>query len=118
MPSDIIVGSYTAKDGGLWFGTYEGGILRYQNGQWKNYRTTDPGSALVTNNIWGITEDKWGNIWVGVLGGGAVRIDKKTGQQRAFTADNSTLKTVWTNSISTGSNGQTVSRQAATAGSY
>ena len=63
------------------------------------------GSALVTNNIWGITEDKWGNIWVGVLGGGAVRIDKKTGQQRAFTADNSALKTVWTNSISTGSNG-------------
>ena len=105
VPSDIIVGSYTAKDGSLWFGTYEGGILRYKDGQWKNYRTTDPGSALVTNNIWGITEDKWGNIWVGVLGGGVVRIDKNTGQQRAFTADNSKLNTVWTNSISTGSNG-------------
>ena len=105
VPSDIIVGSYTAKDGSLWFGTYEGGILRYKDGLWKNYRTTDPGSALVTNNIWGITEDKWGNIWVGVLGGGVVRIDKNTGQQRAFTADNSKLNTVWTNSISTGSNG-------------
>ena len=105
VPSDIIVGSYCAKDGSLWFGTYEGGILRYRDGQWKNLRTTDPGSALVTNNIWGITEDQWGNIWVGVLGGGAVRIDKNTGQQRAFTADNSALKTVWTNSISTGSNG-------------
>ena len=105
VPSDIIVGSYAAKDGSLWFGTYEGGILRYQNGQWKNFRVSDPGSALVTNNIWGITEDKWGNIWVGVLGGGAMRIDRKTGQQRAFTADNSALNTVWTNSISTGSNG-------------
>ena len=105
VPSDIIVGSYAAKDGSLWFGTYEGGLLQYKNGQWKNYRTTDPGSAFVTNNIWGITEDRWGNIWVGVLGGGAVRIDKRTGEQRAFVADNSVLNTVWTNSISTASNG-------------
>ena len=59
----------------------------------------------MTNNIWGITEDRWGNIWVGVLGGGAVRIDKHTGKQRSFTTDNSVLKTVWTNSISTASNG-------------
>ena len=105
VPSDIIVGNYAAKDGSLWFGTYEGGLLRLKDGQWKNYRVADPGSALMTNNIWGITEDKWGHIWVGVLGGGAVRIDKNSGQQRAFTADNSTLNTVWTNSISTGSNG-------------
>ena len=105
VPSDIIVGSYASRDGSLWFGTYEGGLLQYKNGEWKNYRTTDPGSAMVTNNIWGITEDRWGNIWLGVLGGGAVRIDKRTGKQRAFLADNSALKTVWTNSISTASNG-------------
>ncbi len=105
VPSDIIVGSYTSSDGSLWFGTYEGGLLKYKNGEWKNYRTTDPGSAMVTNNIWGITEDRWGNIWLGVLGGGAVRIDKRTGKQRAFTTDNSVLKTVWTNSIATASNG-------------
>ena len=105
VPSDIIVGSYAARDGSLWFGTYEGGLLRYKNGAWKNYRASDSGSALMTNNIWGITEDKWGHIWVGVLGGGAVRIDKNTGRQRAFNTDNSVLKTVWTNSISTASNG-------------
>jgi len=105
VPSDIIVGSYASRDGTLWFGTYEGGLLRYQNGQWKNYRMTDEGSAFGTNNIWGITEDRWGNVWVGVLGGGAVRIDKRTGQQRSFTTENSVLKTVWTNSISTGANG-------------
>lgn len=105
VPSDIIVSSYTARDGSLWFGTYEGGILKYHNGEWKNFRTTDEGSQLVTNNIWGITEDRWGNIWVGVLGGGAVRIDKHTGKQRSFTTSNSVLKTVWTNSISTATNG-------------
>ena len=105
VPSDIIVGSYASKDGSLWFGTYEGGLLHYKNGVWKNYRASDPGSAFMTNNIWGITEDMWGNIWVGVLGGGAVRIDKHTGQQRSFTTENSVLNTVWTNSISTASNG-------------
>ena len=105
VPSDIIVGSYASRDGSLWFGTYEGGLLQYKNGAWKNYRSTDAGSAFMTNNIWGITEDLWGNIWVGVLGGGAVRIDKNTGQQRAFTTENSVLNTVWTNSISTASNG-------------
>ena len=105
VPSDIIVGSYASKDGSLWFGTYEGGLLQYKNGVWKNYRASDPGSAFMTNNIWGITEDMWGNIWVGVLGGGAVRIDKHTGQQRSFTTENSVLNTVWTNSISTASNG-------------
>ena len=101
----IMVSSYAAKDGTLWFGTWEGGLLRYRNGEWTNYTANQPGSKLPTNNIWGITEDLWGNIWVGVLGGGAVRIDKNTGQQRSFTTENSVLNTVWTNSISTASNG-------------
>ena len=105
VPSDVIVGSYAARDGSLWFGTWEGGLLKYKDGQWKNFRASDQGSQLKTNNIWGVTEDRWGNIWAGVLGGGAVRIDKNTGAQRAVTSDNSTLKTVWTNSISTAHNG-------------
>lgn len=103
--SDVIVGNYAARDGALWFGTWEGGLLRYRDGQWKNYTVTTPGSAFKTNNIWSITEDYWGNIWIGVLGGGVVRMDKHTGRQRAFTDENSKLKTVWTNSISRASNG-------------
>ena len=105
VPSDVIVGSYAARDGSLWFGTWEGGLLKYKDGQWKNFRASDQGSQLKTNNIWGVTEDRWGNIWAGVLGGGAVRIDKNTGAQRAVTSDNSNLKTVWTNSISAAHNG-------------
>lgn len=105
VPSDVVVGSYAARDGSLWFGTWEGGLLKYKDGQWKNFRSSDAGSLLKTNNIWGVTEDRWGNIWAGVLGGGAVRIDKNTGSQKAITTDNSVLKTVWTNSISTAPNG-------------
>ena len=105
VPSDVVVGSYAARDGSLWFGTWEGGLLKYKDGHWKNFRSSDAGSLLKTNNIWGVTEDRWGNIWAGVLGGGAVRIDKNSGAQKAITTDNSVLNTVWTNSISTAPNG-------------
>ena len=103
--NDVIVGIYTAKDGTLWFGTWEGGLISYRNGQWKNYTAATPGSAFMTNNIWGITEDHRGNIWLGVLGGGAVRIDKRTGEQRSWTTKNSTIKTDWTNSIARSAQG-------------
>lgn len=105
VSSDVVVGNYAASDGSLWFGTWEGGLLKYKDGLWKNYTVSTPGSTFKTNNIWGITEDYWGNIWIGVLGGGVVRMDKRTGSQRSFTEDNSKIKTVWTNSISRASNG-------------
>ena len=104
-PNAVIVGAYCAKDGTLWFGTWEGGLIRYRDGQWKTYMVGTPGSGLTTNNVWSITEDLWGNIWVGLLGGGAMRIDAKSGVQRVFNETNSNLKTNWTNSINTASNG-------------
>ena len=97
--SDVIVSCYKDREGALWFGTWEGGLLRYRHGQWTNWRVGMPDCALTTNNVWGVAEDHWGNLWLGVLGGGAVRIDKRTGRQRAFNDQNSKLKTVWTNSI-------------------
>ena len=39
VPSDIIVGSYASRDGSLWFGTYEGGLLHYKNGTWLGGRS-------------------------------------------------------------------------------
>lgn len=104
-PNAVIVGAYCAKDGTLWFGTWEGGLIRYRDGQWKTYMVGTPGSGLTTNNVWSITEDLWGNIWVALLGGGAMRIDAKSGVQRVFNETNSNLKTNWTNSINTASNG-------------
>ena len=103
--SDVIVCCYKDREGTLWFGTWEGGLLRFRNGQWTNWRVGMPNCALTTNNVWAITEDYWGNLWLGILGGGAMRIDKRTGRQRAFNDQNSSLKTVWTNSVQCASNG-------------
>ena len=105
LRSDIIVSAYTANDGSLWFGTYDGGLIVNDHGKWKNYLASDPGSALSTNNIWGVCEDKWGYMWIGVLGGGVVRMDRRTGKQRVFNQDNSELITIWTNSIQRAPNG-------------
>ena len=105
LTNAVMVGSYAAKDGTLWFGTWEDGLLRYRDGQWKNYRMGDPGCALTSNNVWAVTEDYWGNIWAAVLGGGVLRIDGKTGAQREFNDANSNLRTNWTNSITRAANG-------------
>ena len=105
LRSDIIVSAFTAQDGSVWFGTYEGGLIKYHNGHWHNYLASDPGSALTTNNIWSVTQDKWGHMWIGILGGGVARIDGKTGKQRVFNSDNSDLASIWTNSVQRGKNG-------------
>ncbi|MCR5241258.1 MAG: hypothetical protein K6D61_00085 [Prevotella sp.] len=104
-PSDVIVSAYTARDGTLYFGTWEGGLITYKNGEWHCLTATSPGSKLGTNNVWSVTEDHWGNIWLGLLGGGVMRLDPKTGSQRVLTDKNSYLATVWTNSISKAANG-------------
>ena len=105
LRSDIIVSAYCASDGTLYFGTYDGGLIKYRNGHWTNYLMSDPGSAFTTNNIWGVTEDKWGHLWIAVLGGGVVRMDHRTGKQRVFNDQNSKLSTIWTNNVYRAPNG-------------
>ena len=63
IASDIMVASYGARDGSVWFGTYNGGLIHITNGQVKNYTMANTGGELLNNNVWSVTEDKWGNIW-------------------------------------------------------
>lgn len=46
---------------------------------------------LINNNIWSVTEDKWGDIWMGTLGSGVQRLSTKTGQFRTINSHNSTM---------------------------
>lgn len=76
--SNTMVGSLTARDGSVWFGTYEGGLIHIKNGQVTNYRATGKSTDLVNDNIWTICEDQWGYLWLGTLGGGVQRFDPRT----------------------------------------
>ena len=103
--NDVVVSAWAASDGSVWFGTWEGGAICYRGGKWTNYLSSDPGSQMKTNNVWGITEDRRGNIWLGLLGAGVMCIDKNTGRQVAVRDDNSVLHSVWTMSLNTSPKG-------------
>lgn len=78
--SNTMVGSLAARDGSVWFGTYEGGLIHIKNGQVTNYRATGKPTDISNNNVWTVYEDQWGYIWIGTLGSGVQRLNPKTGQ--------------------------------------
>jgi serine phosphatase RsbU (regulator of sigma subunit) len=60
------------KSGNLWFGTYGGGVSKYDGNSFVNY-TTEQG--LANNSVRSIAEDKSGNLWFGTYGGGVSKYD-------------------------------------------
>jgi ligand-binding sensor domain-containing protein/signal transduction histidine kinase len=52
--------------GNLWFGTYGGGVSRYDG---KSFTTFTTGQGLSNKNVWCMLEDKKGNMWFGTEGG-------------------------------------------------
>ena len=41
--------------------------------------------------MWSVTEDKWGDIWIGTLGSGVQRLNVKTGKFKTYNSYNSNL---------------------------
>ncbi|MBS4014440.1 MAG: SpoIIE family protein phosphatase [Bacteroidetes bacterium] len=58
---------YIDSNGNIWFGTYGGGVSKYDG---KSFSTFDNTHGLSHNTVWSIFEDKFGNIWMGTDGGG------------------------------------------------
>ena len=70
-----VTSSCIDQRGILWFGTWGGGVSRYDGKSFRNFTTAD---GLGSNIIWRIIEDKKGNIWFGSWGGGAICYDGKS----------------------------------------
>lgn len=98
--SDIMVASCGARDGSVWFGTYNGGLIHIANGHVHNYLATNVGDGLQNNNVWSVIEDKWGDIWMGTLGSGVQRLNVKTGKFKTFNSENSNLPEIFMTSAS------------------
>ena len=60
---------YQDKKGNYWYGTYNGGLYKYDIDSGK-MRVFDVRDGLSGNMISYITEDYLGNVWVGAYGGG------------------------------------------------
>lgn len=91
--SNTIVSSYCSRDGSLWFGTYNGGLIQIApNGHITNILATGAENGLLNNNVWSVTEDKWGDIWLGTLGNGVQRMNRKTGKFKTWSTYNTNLR--------------------------
>ena len=75
LTHNAVTKGYIDKNGNLWFGTYGGGVSRYDGKSFTNYTNVQ---GLASNNIWSIFEDKGGNLWFRYDGGGVSRYDGKS----------------------------------------
>ena len=82
---------YQDRDGFLWFGTYNGGVSRYDGEKFVNFTTDD---GLTANSVWSIFQDRDGFIWFGTLENGVSRYDGEKFVN--FTTDDGLIaNTVW-----------------------
>lgn len=96
LVSNIVVGSWAASDGTLWFGSYNGGLTHAIPS------ASDPTQAhiinvqaspggLANNSVWALTEDKWGRLWFSTLGGGLQMWDPKTKKYTTWDTHNTNV---------------------------
>ena len=76
LSSNIVVSSITMSDGTMYFGTFNGGMARYRNGEWKSFQASPNG--LAHQSVWAFGEDKYHRLLIGTLGGGVQIFDPKT----------------------------------------
>lgn len=77
-PANVIVTMKKDSRQRLWLGCYQNGLICYDQGKVTHY--TSENSELRDNDIYGIEEDKYGNIWVSTLYGSIQKLspeDKK-----------------------------------------
>ncbi|MFQ7113632.1 ATP-binding protein [Hallella bergensis] len=107
LGSNVVVSSLTARDGSLWFGAFNGGLVHYREGQWMAYRA-DGKSGLLSDNVWSLCELPDGRIAVGTLGAGLQVLDPKTGAFINYTAEKNQLGSDYINSIVLGHDGRLI----------
>ena len=72
MASSYIYSILEDKNGNLWFGTYGGGVSKYDGASFTHYTEKE---GLSYNYVRSILEDSKGNFWFGTYGGGVSKYD-------------------------------------------
>jgi len=74
LPSNMVRCVFKDSKGLVWIGT-QSGLVRYDG---KNFFVFDESTGLVANEVWSITEDGFGNLWLGAYGKGVVKYNGKS----------------------------------------
>ena len=107
LVNNIIVGSWPAHDGTIWFGSYNGGLSHailsasdHTQATIVNIQATGKPGDLANNSVWALNEDKWGRLWFNTLGGGLQMLDPKTKKFITWDSKNTVLPGDYLNSLS------------------
>ena len=103
LMSDIMVCVLSASDGSVWAGTYNGGLSHIVNGAVTTYMPSLDG--IINKNIWGLAEDRDGNVWIGTLGTGVQKYTSKTGKFSTFNSENKNVSSDYVSSMQMADNG-------------
>lgn len=88
LSSDIIVGLCPDNTGGMWIGTYLGGLCHWNGSRFERYKgRSDVAPAAAFENIWTACYDPAGNFYVGSLGKGIAVRNAATGQWKQYIHD-------------------------------
>lgn len=87
------------KEGGLWIGTYFGGVNYFANHKitFRKYFPLTAQNSLSGNVVREIHEDKLGKLWIGTEDGGLNKMDKATGKFTCFRPTGKTSDISYTN---------------------
>jgi two-component system sensor histidine kinase ChiS len=83
LSNDTVTALYEDSSGILWVGTWSGGLDAFDrqiedgNARFKHYQhDPDDPNSIGEGNIWAISEDFEGMLWIGTGGGGLCRFDR------------------------------------------
>lgn len=69
LSGDVVVDILSDSHGNIWFGSYHGGLSRFDGVTFHSYRDRkDVPAAASFDYVWSLAEDANKNIWVGALG--------------------------------------------------
>jgi len=91
---------FRSKDGTVWVATVKAGLGEWRKGQQIEYYCNIPGdnTTIRSDNIYDISEDNSGNLWVSTYGGGLHYFDKKTRKFQHITASHNLAEGIQTDS--------------------
>ncbi len=97
LGSEVVVSSVTMKDGTMYFGTYNGGMVRFSHGTWKAYHAAPGG--LANNSVWCMAEAPDHRLLIGTLGGGFQIFNPVNEKFETYNTSNSKLTSDYINSV-------------------